>query len=116
MAAATTSSLNTSPQASELLVGGDDQAGVLISGGDELEEQVCRFGLEGDVANLVDDEQRVAGEPGQLGLEPAGVVGLGKPVDPLGGGGEQDSVSDLAGPDPQPGREVGLPGAGWAGL
>jgi len=36
----------------ELFVGGDDQAGVFVSGGDELEEQVRRFGFEGDVADL----------------------------------------------------------------
>ena len=40
--------------AAELLVGGDDEAGVFVAGGDELEEQVRRFGLEGDVANLID--------------------------------------------------------------
>jgi len=44
----------------ERLVGGDDQAGAFVAGGDELEEQVCRFGLEGDVPDLIDDEQRVA--------------------------------------------------------
>jgi hypothetical protein len=38
--------------AAELLVGGDDQVGVFVAGGDELEEQVCRFGLEGGVAEL----------------------------------------------------------------
>ena len=98
--------------ASELLVGGDDQAGVLVAGGDELEEQVRRFGFEGDVANLIDDQQRIPGEPDELSLQPAGVVGLGEPVDPLGGGGEQHPVPGLAGPDAQPGREMGLPGSG----
>ena len=38
----------------------------------------------------------------------------GEPVDPLGGGGEQDPVPGLAGPDAQPGGEVGLAGAGRA--
>jgi hypothetical protein len=38
----------------ELLVGGDDDAGPLIAGGHQLEEQVGRLGLEGDVADLVE--------------------------------------------------------------
>ena len=54
-----------------------------VAGGDELEEQVRRFGFEGDVADLVDDQQRVAAEPGELGLQGAGVVGVGGPGDPL---------------------------------
>ena len=39
---------------------------------------------------------------------------LGEPVDPLAGGGELDPVPGLAGPDRQPGGQVGLPGAGRA--
>ena len=54
--------------AAELLVGGDDQRGSFVAGGDELEEQVRGFGFEGDVADLVDDEQRVAAETDQFGL------------------------------------------------
>jgi hypothetical protein len=59
----------------EGLVGGDDQAGSLVAGGDELEEQVGGFGLEGDVADFVDDQQRVAAQADQLGLQPPGVAG-----------------------------------------
>jgi hypothetical protein len=67
-----------------------------------------------DVANLVDDQQRVAAQPDQLGLEPPGVVGFGEAGDPFGGGGEQHPVPGLAGPDGQPDRQVGLTGAGRA--
>ena len=42
------------------------------------------------------------------------MVGVGEPVDPLGGGGEQDPVPGLAGADRQPDGQVGLAGAGWA--
>jgi hypothetical protein len=42
-------------------------------------------------------------------------VGVSEPGDPLGGGGEQDPVPGLAGADGQPGREVGLAGAGSDG-
>ena len=57
--------------------------GAFVAGGDELEEQVRGFGFEGDVADFVDDEQRVAAEADQFVLEPAGVVGVGEAVDPL---------------------------------
>jgi len=40
------------------------------------------FGLERDVADFVDDQQRVAAQPGELGLEPPGVAGLGEPGAP----------------------------------
>jgi hypothetical protein len=53
-------------------------------------------------------------QPGQFGLQGAGVVRGGESVDPLGGGGEQDPVPGLAGADAEPGGEVGLAGAGWA--
>ncbi len=45
--------------ASEGLVAGDDHRGAFVAGRDELEEQVRGFGFEGDVADLVDDEERV---------------------------------------------------------
>ena len=114
MAAATTSSPKTSPQRPKGLLEVTISDGPFVAGGDELEEQVRGFGFERDVADLVDDEQRVAAEPDELGLQPAGVVGVGEPGDPLGGGGEQDPVPGLAGPDRQPDREVGLAGAGRA--
>jgi hypothetical protein len=34
------------------------EAGPLVAAGDELEEQVGGLGLEGDVADLVDHEER----------------------------------------------------------
>ena len=40
--------------AAERLVAGDDQRGPFVTRTDELEEQVCRFGFEGYVADLVD--------------------------------------------------------------
>ena len=40
-----------------------------------------------------------AAEAGELGLEAAGVVGVGEAGDPFGGGGERDAVAGLAGPD-----------------
>ena len=40
---------------------------------------------------------------------------LGEHADPVRGGGEQDPVAGLAGPDRQPDRQVGLAGAGSEG-
>ena len=63
MAAATTSSPKTSPQRPKGLLLVTIRRGAFVAGGDELEEQVRGFGFERDVADLVDDQQRVAAEP-----------------------------------------------------
>ena len=99
MAAATVSSPKTSPQRPNGLLLVTMRLARLVAGGDELEEQVGGLGLERDVADLVDDQERVAGQAGELGLQRAGAVGGGEPVDPCGGGGEQDAVPGLAGSD-----------------
>ena len=52
--------------AGERQVRGQDQRGVFVAGGDELEEQVRGVLLEGQVADLVDDDQPVAAQPGEL--------------------------------------------------
>ena len=79
-----------------------------------MEEQVGRFGVEGDVADLVDDEESVAAQPGELVGQPAGVVGVLQAGDPLGRGREQDPVAALGCFDAEADREVGLPGSGRA--
>jgi hypothetical protein len=91
--------------AAEGFVAGDDEAGSFVAGCDELEEQVRGFRFEGDVADLIDDQQRVTPEADQFRLQVAVVVGCGESVDPFAGGGEQDPVPGLAGPDREPGRE-----------
>jgi hypothetical protein len=80
-----------------------------------LEEQVGGLGFERDVANFIDDDQRVAAEPDEFWLQPAAVVGFGQPGDPFGGGGEQHPVPGLAGADRDPDREVGFTGTGSEG-
>jgi site-specific DNA recombinase len=96
--------------AAEHLVAGDDQARPLISAGHQLEEQVCRFGFERDVAHLVDDQARVAAEADEFILQPACVMGGGEPVDPLARGREQHPMPGLAGTDRQTRREMRFPG------
>jgi len=102
MAAATTSSPNTSPQRPNGLLLGDDQAGAFVAGADELEEQVGGFWFERDVADFVDDQQWISAQADELGLELSGVVGCGQDADPVGRGGEQHAVPGLAGPDGGP--------------
>lgn len=114
MAAATTGSPKVSPHPGEGLVGGDDDRGPFVAGGDQLEEEVGGFGFEGDVSDLVDHEQRDPPEAGELCLQPSCRMGFAEPGDPFGGGGESDPMAGLAGSDPQGGGEVGFPGPGWA--
>jgi hypothetical protein len=101
MAAATTSSPKIAPPA-EGLVAGDDQRSLFVAGRDELEEQVRGFGFEGDVADLVGDQQRDPPQLGQLVLQPAAVVGFGEASDPLGGGGEQGALPAWQARTPSP--------------
>jgi site-specific DNA recombinase len=100
--------------AAERFVGGHDQAGPLVARGHQLEEQVGSLGLERDVADLVDDEQRVAAQPDEFLLEPAAVVGFGQSGRPFGGGGEQHPVAGLAGADRDTDGQVGFTSAGRA--
>lgn len=77
------------------MAGEDDRAG-LVAVGDELEEQAGGGGVQGQVADLVDDQQPVAVQSAQLGGQGAAVVGGGEPVQPAGGAVEQDRVAGFA--------------------
>jgi hypothetical protein len=71
MAAATTGSPKTSPQRPKGLFEVTTTL-ALVTGRDQLEEEIGRFAVEGDVADLVDHEDRDAAEapPGEeAGLE-----------------------------------------------
>jgi len=60
--------------AAEWNVRGDKDRALFVAGGDELEEEVRGIVVEGDVADLVDDEQLVAAKATQFLLEPTGCV------------------------------------------
>ena len=95
-------------------VGGDDEAGAFVGGGDDVEEQFgADFGC-GDVAEFVEDEQVELGELGLEAEEAAFVPGLDQGGDELGGAVEADFVTAGAGFGGQGGREVGFAGAGVA--
>src|ERR1700745_4206890 len=95
MAAGTTAAANTSPQRPHgfFVVAGHDEGSSFVAAGDQLEEQVRCLRFERDVADLIDDQHGDAGEFGQLVLEFAGGVGVGKAGDPFGRGGERDAVA-----------------------
>ena len=96
----------------EGLVRCDDQARALIAAGDEHGHEVRGLRVEGDVSDLVADEQRDALEAFELVLEASLALGVGQERDPLGGGAEQDALPGQARTDREGDREVGLAGAG----
>jgi hypothetical protein len=98
--------------ASEGLVAGDDDRRSFVAAADELEEQVGGLSFEGDVADLVDDEERDPAEATELVVEASLGVRVTETGDPFGGGRERDAVAGLARPDRDPDREVRLAGAG----
>ena len=114
MAAATTSSPKISPQAGEGLVAGEDEGGPFVAAGDEHEHEVGGLRVEGDVADLVDDQEGDPLELAQLRGERPLLLGVAEPRDPLGGGGEADALAGQTGPEAERDRQVGLAGAGRA--
>jgi hypothetical protein len=100
----------------ERLVGRDDHRCLLIAAGYELEHEVRGFGVERDVADLVDHDQRDQGQAFDLGLQAALAFGFGEPGDPLGRGRELDALPGEAGANPERDREVCLAGAGRVGV
>lgn len=77
----------------EALVRGDDQGVAFVAAGNEGEEQGGGFGVEGDVSDFVDDEQRDAAESFQLFGESADSFGFSKSHHPFGGGGERHPIA-----------------------
>jgi len=98
----------------EELVGCHDDAGSFVAGGDQLEEKVRCFGIEGQVADFVDDEQRDSAEAFEFVGEPAGVVDCGQAGNPVSCGGEFDAMSSVTGLDCQAGDDMGFAGSRWA--
>ena len=76
--------------------------------------EIGGLGVEGDVADLVDDQQRDALQPIEFVIEAAVALGVGQQRHPLGGGLERHSVPCQAGADPQRDGQVRLAGAGRA--
>ena len=95
----------------EAAVGGEDHGAALISSVDELEEQIGAAWSDREVADLVDDQQGIAGNEADALLELALAFGLGQRGDDVGQGAEVDALAGLDRLDAERGGEVGLAGA-----
>ena len=96
MAAATVVSPRISPQDADAAVGGEDDRGLQVALGDDLEQRGGGLGGQRQVAQFVDDEQGGAGEEAHGGGPAAfdrGAVAAGGEV---GGGGEVGAVAGCA--------------------
>jgi hypothetical protein len=92
-------------------IAGDDGGAALVALAEDLEQQLGTARREGDVAQLVDDQELVAGELALQTQETLLVPGLEQLVDQAGGGGEADREAFLAGSQPKSEGDVGLAGA-----
>jgi hypothetical protein len=92
----------------EAAVGGEDHGAALVTGVDELEEQVGAAGGDRQVADLVDDQQGVAGDEADALLELSFALGLGQRGDDVGKRAEVDALAGLDGLDAERRGEMGL--------
>ena len=83
----------------EAAVGGEDHGALLVSGIDELEEQIAAAGRDRQVSDLVDDQQRGSGQEADAFPELAFALGLGQRGDDVGERGEVDAAAGLDGLD-----------------
>ena len=96
----------------ESAVGGEDHGALLVAGVDQLEEEVAATGSDGQVADLVDDQQRGAAEEADLLAQPPLAFGFGEDTDDVGQGCEVDGPSSLDRLDAEGGGEMALAGTG----
>jgi hypothetical protein len=83
----------------ERLVRGDDQRRALVARRDQREHEVGGLGVERDVADFVDEQERDERQPAQFGIEAVVAFGVGEPGDPFGCGRERDALTGEAGAD-----------------
>ena len=93
----------------EAAVGGEDHRPLLVAGVDQLEEQVAAAGNDRQVADLVDDEQRGAGEPADALAQASLALGLGQRGDDVGEGREVDAAAGLTASTPSATARCDLP-------
>ena len=92
---ATTGSPKTLAPFGEAAVGGEDHGALLVAGVDELEEQIAAAGHDGQVADLVDDQERRAAEVAHAFAKRPFPLGLGERGDDVGESGEDDAACRL---------------------
>jgi hypothetical protein len=62
----------------ETAIGGQDHRASLVAGVDQLEEQVACTGADGEIADLIDDQQRGAAQEANALAQSPFAFGLGK--------------------------------------
>ena len=62
----------------EAAIGGQDHRASLVAGVDQLEEQVAGAGADGEIADLIDDQQRGAAQEANALAQSPFAFGLGK--------------------------------------
>ena len=95
-------------------IGGEDHGAALVACGDELEEQVAAAGHDGQVADLVDDEQRGAGKEPDALLQAALAFSAGELAEQIGQGAEVDAPARLHRLDAERCGQMTFAGAGWS--
>jgi len=96
----------------EAAVRGQDHGAPLIPGVHELKDQIAAAGDDGQVADLVDDQQLRPAQEAQAFAQGAFALGLGQRADDVGQGGEVDRTAGLDSLDPKSQRQVGFAAAG----
>ena len=96
----------------EAAIGGKHGGALLVAGVDQLEEQVGAAGFDGQVADLIDDEQGSPVDVAQACAEGPGALGLGQDGDEFGQGGEVDALAGLDRVHAEGDGEVALADAG----
>ena len=66
------------PPFAEAAIGGQDHRASLVAGVDQLEEQVACTGADGEIADLIDDQQRGAAEEADALAQAPFAFGLGE--------------------------------------
>ncbi len=91
---------------------GDEEAATLVATRDQLEEEMGGIGLEGQRAQLVDDQQPWLGKVDEPFFEPVFQVRLGKADHQCGGCGKQHAVASDNGFSTRGDGQMGFADAG----
>src|SRR5438093_976282 len=92
----------------EGFVGGEDDGAAFVALADDLEEEIGAALIDGEVADLVEDEQGGGEVFAQLGFERAFALGGREGVDDIDGVGKEDALCALAGGVTECGGEMGF--------
>src|SRR4051812_6001461 len=92
----------------EGLIAGDEQRSTLVAAADELEDEIGAVATEGQISELVDNEQLGSAEPLQLLIEAILTLGLVELGDEPRGRKEQRRVARLDRLEPERDGEVRL--------